>query len=177
MNTTIDSPTPSSRLDFYRNPSTSYVYILQKSTGPVPENLLGQYSTGQYEGQYFLYVEIPKYANENRYDFLILTTNRKCVAERNKTRPGRAPVPKCVVAGFKLHLEYPNRAYSDFNNKAVLVEFFPESGKLTLWFFDIFKGYAKSLFESWVSGELSLFPTRRGIDPASLPIPGAPHDQ
>ena len=169
MPNNFESPSPNCKLDFGKNPKSVSVFFLKKSIGKRPNDLLSTFKTGEFEGQEYLLLEKPLYKNEERFDFLILTTNEKCIEARQISRPHRAPVKKAIVCGFKLWPQFPDKSYSDFDGKAVLIEFSPE--KLVLWLFDYPARYARSLFEQWVTGDRELIVTRRGIDPAS-PIPG-----
>jgi len=168
MPNNFESPSPNCKLDFGKNPKSVSVFFLRKSIGKKPDDLLSTFKIGEFENQEYLLLEKPLYKNEERFDFLILTTNEKCIEARQISRPHRAPVKKAIVCGFKLNLEYPGKAYSDYNGKSVLIEFLPEEDKLTLWLFDVPGQYSRSLFAKWVAGNLNLIVERRGIDPALL---------
>ena len=146
------NPSPITRMEFKKSRKKT-PYLLVNSHGRRID-LCGQYTTGENKGQYYLLVE----TTQNpliKFSHSIYTKEPKLLERRRKVKPYAS---KVMVGGFNLPPENPYRAWSDFPpwNMALLFEFSPDFEKLSIWFFENARSYAKTLFERWVSGNLDL---------------------
>jgi hypothetical protein len=68
-----------------------------------------------------------------------------------------------TVTGLNFAPEHPRRAFGDFGEYGLLIEFSETGDHLTVLFFEGMKEAAPSLFQLWVSGEIEETPAADSV--------------
>jgi len=143
-----DTPQLIAKLEFKKKPEDKTSYVLVKTSGFVPGNILGPIEDCAGEG---LTVE-ENWSKKSGFKHSIYTRNEKAVAAKCQRRPNLRGSIKARISGFNFYLDFPGRSYGDYCGDALLIEFSPDWEKFTIWIFKNARVYAAALFNWWTAG-------------------------
>jgi hypothetical protein len=133
---------------FQLSPTAKDAYLFMRKTGMDIPALLGVYVR---TGKEYVLADTTIYQKQvgRQWQNSLYTKNKdamKASGAKDKAR----------ISGYNLTPENPHRAFGDYGNDALLIEFSKDGKELTLYFFKDMKAAAKSLFEAWTAGTLPL---------------------
>jgi hypothetical protein len=147
---------------FEKSPTAKTAYLLTGKAGADIPAVLGEYVRGANKGRQFIYADKTQYQKPGGTDveYSLYTTNKEAIGTSGKKRRR--------ISGFNLTPENPHRAFGDYGNDALLIEFSKDEKELELYFFKDMKTAAQTIFEKWIAGEV---PETVEADALPFPIP------
>jgi hypothetical protein len=146
---------------FEQTPEHRTRYKLIEHRGADIPDFPAQWKRGPGAGGYYIGF---RETVQNRAGHRQFTHTLELGAERVISKDGKPKAKTKTCTGLNFTPEFPRRAFGDYGNDALLIDFSENWDRLTILFFKGQKAAAQSLFEKWTAGEMPETPA------AALPL-------